>query len=84
MAGKPIDLLCLLVACFPTLHAEKPDFDDFLKKFNLSFKGDEHSKRSAIFTENLKRIEELKLKGVKGLGINRFAATSPEEFQKVT
>ncbi|KAH7715937.1 cathepsin L-like cysteine proteinase [Aphelenchoides avenae] len=58
----------------------KAEFEVFLKKYNLTYDDAEYSRRFGIFTANLKRIENAKAGGAKGLGINRFADWDPEEF----
>ncbi|KAH7715316.1 hypothetical protein AAVH_17322 [Aphelenchoides avenae] len=49
-------------------NENKADFDEFLKKYNLTFDGAEYNKRSES-------------SGNTAVGINRFAATDPEEFK---
>jgi hypothetical protein len=78
-------LAMAVLVCFAEVDvADKLKFDNFLKDYKLSFKGEEYGKRLGIFMSNMKRIAQLTKVGTKGnFGINRFAATTPEEFQRL-
>ncbi|KAH7716429.1 hypothetical protein AAVH_16155 [Aphelenchoides avenae] len=86
MYTKASLLLCFAAVAVPLCSAEtdaeKAAFADFVKKYSREYKGEEFGRRLSIFAQNLKRIEEQKAAGVKGLGVNEFSDETPEEFKK--
>lgn len=79
----PIKLLLPLLFFVGSLaNDNKAAFDEFIAKYNLTYDDAEYNRRFGIFTANLKRIENAKAAGDKGVGINRFADTDPKEFAK--
>lgn len=84
MASPLVCLVLVSAGVLSLVASDKAEFDAFVKKYKKNFKDGEHDKRYAVFKDTLKRIDELKLKGVEGIGINSFAATTPEEFASVS
>ena len=63
---------------------DKKAFQKFIQDFNMTFSADERGKRLGIFAQNRREIAQLKAAGAKGIGINKFAASTNEEFKSVS
>lgn len=60
-------------------------FEEFMDRYNMSYVGKEREYREKVFHENMNRLkEQLKNGSIKGtFGVNKFAATTLDEFKKV-
>ena len=61
--------------------SDKTHFEEFKKKYNKTYGGNEHQRRLEIFSTNLKRINEINsVKRNFTVGMNKFTDLTREEF----
>ncbi|KAH7720475.1 cathepsin L-like proteinase [Aphelenchoides avenae] len=79
-----LPLLIGLCAFVQSTWADKPQFDAFIKKFNLTYTGAEYDYRFSVFEANLEKAAQLDQSTIGGeYGLTKFMDRTPEEFKKL-
>lgn len=64
---------------------QRSTFDQFLKKFHLTYASNDYEKRFRLFDKNLKRIDEFnKRSKAARFAPNKFAAMTAQEIKQVS